>query len=155
MFTEDLEGRILSLDPEAADAHSLLASARHQAGRLVSRSDAPIAAIALSRGAAAATPNIAEFSGAGLTVANPWDDRAWHSLRARISCPPGPRSRNSFARAEATNSYISQRFATLTGEKRPTLPWSFVDAAGRSAACDCDGNPDGLFQSAAPDCGLP
>jgi predicted nucleic acid-binding protein len=42
-------------------------------GRPISQSDAQIAAIALSRGAAVATRNAVDFSEIGMIVINPWE----------------------------------------------------------------------------------
>lgn len=75
IFSTDLHGRVLSFDPEAADAYAKLAVARRQAGRPISQFDAQIAAIALSRGASIATRNVIDFSDIGLTIVNPWEFR--------------------------------------------------------------------------------
>lgn len=72
IFAEDFEDRVLSFDPQAADIYAGIAAARRQAGRPISQFDAQIAAIALSRGAALFTRNVADFAGIGLTVLNPW-----------------------------------------------------------------------------------
>jgi toxin FitB len=42
------------------------------AGRPISQPDAQIAAIAVSRGAAVATRNVADFEGCGITLMDPW-----------------------------------------------------------------------------------
>jgi predicted nucleic acid-binding protein len=62
-------GRILPFDSDAAEA---LAAARREAGRPISQSDAQIAAIARSRGAALATRNVPDFQGCGIEIINPW-----------------------------------------------------------------------------------
>ncbi len=49
-----------------------LAVERRQSGRPISQFDAQIAGIALSRGAAVATRNVADFEGIGLTIIDPW-----------------------------------------------------------------------------------
>lgn len=72
IFTEDFEDRVLSFDPQAAEIYARIAVVRRQAGRPISQFDAQIAAIALSRGAALATRNVADFAGIGLTIRNPW-----------------------------------------------------------------------------------
>ncbi|MDP3408493.1 type II toxin-antitoxin system VapC family toxin [Bosea sp. (in: a-proteobacteria)] len=72
IFTEDFEDRVLSFGPQAAEIYAHIAVVRRQAGRPISQFDAQIAAIALSRGAALATRNVADFAGIGLTILNPW-----------------------------------------------------------------------------------
>ncbi|WFU51095.1 type II toxin-antitoxin system VapC family toxin [Sinorhizobium terangae] len=73
IFREDLAGRILPFDSEAADAYATLAVERRTAGRPISQFDAQIAAIARSRGAALATRNVADFEGTGIAIINPWN----------------------------------------------------------------------------------
>ncbi|PZN95607.1 MAG: VapC toxin family PIN domain ribonuclease [Hyphomicrobiales bacterium] len=72
IFAEDFEGRVLSFDPQSAGVYASVAVARRRAGMPISQFDAQIAAIALSRGAAIATRNVADFAGIGLTVVDPW-----------------------------------------------------------------------------------
>ncbi len=72
IFAEDFEDRVLSFDQQAAEIYARIAVIRRQAGRPISQFDAQIAAIALSRGAALATRNVADFAGIGLTILNPW-----------------------------------------------------------------------------------
>lgn len=72
IFAEDLAGRVLPFDEDAADAYAMLAVARRQDGRPISQFDAQIAAIAASRGAAIATRNVADFADIGVAVINPW-----------------------------------------------------------------------------------
>lgn len=72
IFDEDLAGKILPFDGSAADAYSNIAADRKRAGRPISQFDAQIAGIALSRGAAIATRNVADFHGAGVEIINPW-----------------------------------------------------------------------------------
>lgn len=72
IFWEDFVGRVLPFDREAADAYATLAVERRQSGRPISQFDAQIAGIALSRGAAVATRNVADFEGIGLTIIDPW-----------------------------------------------------------------------------------
>ncbi len=71
-FETYFRARILPLDPEAAEAFAALAAGRRQAGRPISQADAQIAAIARSRGAALATPNVPDFEGCGVEIVNPW-----------------------------------------------------------------------------------
>jgi len=72
IFREDFAGRVLPFDSEAADVYATLAVARRQAGRPIAHFDAQIAAIALSRAAAVATRNVADFGDIGLRLINPW-----------------------------------------------------------------------------------
>lgn len=75
IFAEDLFGRVLPFDREAADIYATIATDRRSAGRPISQFDAQIAAIALSRGASVATRNVSDFEGVGLAIVNPWKDR--------------------------------------------------------------------------------
>ncbi len=75
IFREDLAGRVLSFDRDAADIYATIATARRTAGRPISQFDAQIAAITLSRGASLATRNEADFQEIGLEVINPWMPR--------------------------------------------------------------------------------
>jgi hypothetical protein len=72
MLAEDFAGRILPFDSSAAVAFARIAAARRLAGRPISQSDAQIAAIAASRGAALATRNVADFGDCGINVIDPW-----------------------------------------------------------------------------------
>lgn len=72
VFMQDLAGRILPFDEEAARAFAEIAAQRRAEGRLVAELDAQIAAIARSRRAILATRNTADFEGCGLHLANPW-----------------------------------------------------------------------------------
>ncbi|MFC3721982.1 type II toxin-antitoxin system VapC family toxin [Neoaquamicrobium sediminum] len=72
IFFEDFAGRVLLFDRDAADAYATIAVERRHSGRPISQFDAQIAGIALSRGAAIATRNIADFSGIGLSIVDPW-----------------------------------------------------------------------------------
>ncbi|PSS61940.1 VapC toxin family PIN domain ribonuclease [Ensifer sp. NM-2] len=76
IFSEDLAGRILPFDSDAAAAYATLAIARRKAGRPISQFDAQIAAITLSRGAALATRNVADFEATGVVIINPWGYRS-------------------------------------------------------------------------------
>jgi len=75
IFAQDLAGRVLPFDREAADIYSVIATERRRAGRPISQFDAQIASIALSRGASLATRNVSDFEGVGLTIVNPWTSR--------------------------------------------------------------------------------
>jgi predicted nucleic acid-binding protein len=74
IFDEDLSGRVLPFDRDAADLYATIATRRRSAGRPISQFDAQIAAIALSRGASVATRNVSDFEGVGLLIINPWMD---------------------------------------------------------------------------------
>ena len=72
IFAEDLAGRVLYFDSAAARAYADVAATRRRAGRPMSESDARIAAIVRSRGAALATRNVEDFAGCDLGVVDPW-----------------------------------------------------------------------------------
>jgi predicted nucleic acid-binding protein len=72
IFTEDLAGRVLPFDSAAARAYAEIAASRRRACRPISEADARIAAIARSRDASLATRNVADFTGCGLEVIDPW-----------------------------------------------------------------------------------
>ena len=74
IFNDAFAGRILSFDSEAAVSYADVAVGRERRGRPIKQSDAQIAAIARSRGAAVATRNIADFEHCGIKVINPWTD---------------------------------------------------------------------------------
>lgn len=72
IFNQDLAGRVLTFDNDAADAYAEIASARKRLGRPISQFDAMIAAMARSRGAKLATRNVKDFIDCGLDVIDPW-----------------------------------------------------------------------------------
>lgn len=72
IFDIDLRGRVLSYDGAAATAHAQFAARRRAEGRPVAQSDAMIAGIACSRGAALATRNTRDFEGCGIELVDPW-----------------------------------------------------------------------------------
>lgn len=72
IFNEDLANRLLDFDASAADAYAEIAADRRALGRPISQSDAMIAGITRSRGAALATRNVADFEHCGIEVINPW-----------------------------------------------------------------------------------
>lgn len=76
IFSEDLAGRVLAFDREAAESYAVIAARRRAIGRPISQFDAQIAAIAVSRGASIATRNVADFAETGAPVINPWEFRA-------------------------------------------------------------------------------
>lgn len=73
MFNEDLEGRVLGFESEAARPFAQIAAHRRSLGKPISHADAQIAAIARLRGAQVATRNVADFSDCGIDLVNPWD----------------------------------------------------------------------------------
>ncbi len=73
VFAEDLAGRILGFESDAARVFSKIAAHRRALGRPISHADAQIAAIVQVRGAKLATRNIADFGDCGLDVVDPWN----------------------------------------------------------------------------------
>lgn len=65
-------GRVLPFDSDAAHAYAKIFARRHASGRPISQADCQISAIALSREAAIATRNIADFAGIEVELINPW-----------------------------------------------------------------------------------
>lgn len=76
LFADDLAGRVLPFDRDAAREYAAIAASRRQRGRPLGALDAQIAAIARSRGAALATRNTADFEGCGIRLIDPWKARA-------------------------------------------------------------------------------
>jgi len=72
-IAEDLGGRILSLDVQAALAAGAIAAALATDGRTPDFRDALIAGITRARGAVLATRNVKHFEGVCQLV-NPWED---------------------------------------------------------------------------------
>ncbi len=72
ILREDLAGRILAFDSEAAEAYAAIAATRRAAGRPISQADCQIAAIARARVATVATRNTTDFEGCGIDLINPW-----------------------------------------------------------------------------------
>jgi toxin FitB len=72
-FISAYDDAILAINrPEALRAGELRATAQAN-GQVVHVADALIAATALEHGLALATRNVADFSGCGLSLINPWD----------------------------------------------------------------------------------
>ena len=70
---EQLYGeRILSFDRGAAKEVAHVVSSRRRLGRPIALADAQIAAIARSHGALLATRNVADFTGCGVGILDPW-----------------------------------------------------------------------------------
>ncbi|KQO79785.1 type II toxin-antitoxin system VapC family toxin [Rhizobium sp. Leaf262] len=74
IFSEDLRGRVLPFDSDAANIYAKIAADRRALGRPISQFDAQIAAIAISRGASLATRNVADFDLLTLEIINPFED---------------------------------------------------------------------------------
>jgi predicted nucleic acid-binding protein len=72
IFDNDLAGRVLSFDTEAADAYAEIAASRRKAGKPISQFDAMIAGVARSRGASLATRNVKDFVDCGTDILDPW-----------------------------------------------------------------------------------
>jgi toxin FitB len=72
MFEQKFADRILPFDSRAARRFALVAIERRKSGRPISQTDAQIAAIARSHGAAIATRNVADFLECGIAVIDPW-----------------------------------------------------------------------------------
>ena len=67
-------GRVLPFDEAAAFSFARLHSTARAAGHSLGLADAYIAAIAVSRGFAVATRDVAPFRAAGVDVIDPWSD---------------------------------------------------------------------------------
>lgn len=72
ILREDLAGRILPFDSDAALSYATIAAARRAAGRPIAQADCQIAAIAHARGATVATRNTPDFEGCEIDLINPW-----------------------------------------------------------------------------------
>jgi toxin FitB len=73
IFGQAFLGRVLPFDSAAAISFAQIAATRRRSGRPVSDTDAQIAAIAHSRGAAIATRNVEDFADFGIEVISPWE----------------------------------------------------------------------------------
>lgn len=76
VLSEDLDDRVLSFDPTAANAAGSLVARRQRAGRSVEIRDSQIAGIALARKATVATGNVRHFSELGVRLMDPWNPAA-------------------------------------------------------------------------------
>ena len=72
VFAEDLRGRILPFDEDAARIFPKIVAGRDALRRPISQFDAMIASIGRSRRSALATRNTGDFEHCGLRVVNPW-----------------------------------------------------------------------------------
>jgi len=73
VFAEDLAGRVLGFESDAARAFSRIASHRRSIGRPISYADAQIAAIVQVRRGQLATRNVSDFEDCGIDVLDPWN----------------------------------------------------------------------------------
>jgi len=69
---EDLQGRVLAFDQQAARESAVIAANQRRAGSPVEIRDVQIAGIAAARKATLATRNIRHFESAGVPLVNPW-----------------------------------------------------------------------------------
>lgn len=74
MFAEDLAGRVLGFESDAARVYSRIAAQRRSLGKPISHADAQIAAIARVRRAKLATRNVTDFAHCGLEIVDPWNE---------------------------------------------------------------------------------
>lgn len=74
VFEDDLAGRVLPFDTDAALAYPEIAAGRRKGGHPISQIDAQIAAIVRSRGAGLATRNVSDFADCGIAIVNPWGE---------------------------------------------------------------------------------
>lgn len=72
MISEDLDGRVLSFDDEAARRAAEMAARVRKAGRSIEIRDVQIAGIAAARRATLATRNTEHFDALGLRLVDPW-----------------------------------------------------------------------------------
>lgn len=73
ILREDMAGRILPFDSEAAQSYAIIAAGRRAAGRPIMQADCQIAAIAHARGAIVATRTRPDFEGCEIDLINPWN----------------------------------------------------------------------------------
>jgi len=73
MFQQDLEGRVLPFDSDAAQTYGGVFAACRRTGRTVGMADLLIASIALSRGATVVSRNVSDFRACGIDVIDPWN----------------------------------------------------------------------------------
>ncbi len=73
MILNSFQGRILSLDSDAARASARIVTDLNRRGRSIEFRDAMIAGIVFVHGASLATGNIRHFYDLGIPLANPWD----------------------------------------------------------------------------------
>ena len=74
LFAEDLGGRSLGFESDAARLFSKIAAYRQLLGRPIGHADAQIAAITKLKGAKLATRNTTDFDNCGIDLVNPWTE---------------------------------------------------------------------------------
>ena len=72
MLRDAFGDRVLPFDSNAARAYAEIAAMRRSAGRTIPPADCQIAAIALFRDMAVATPDVRDFEDIDVEVVNPW-----------------------------------------------------------------------------------
>jgi predicted nucleic acid-binding protein len=72
MFAEDLAGRVLPFNSDAAVHYAEIVTTRRRMGNPIEAFDALIAATALSAGADVATRDIGGFANCGVSLIDPW-----------------------------------------------------------------------------------
>jgi toxin FitB len=70
---ERFAGRILGVDPEAADLWGRMVARAEAKGRPLPTIDSLLSATALSRGLTLATRNTADFAATGVELVDPWE----------------------------------------------------------------------------------
>jgi toxin FitB len=75
ILENEFRDRVLAFDRAAARAYAGIAAERRAAGRPISQFDCQIAAIARANDATVATRNTADFTGCGIAVIDPWNQR--------------------------------------------------------------------------------
>jgi hypothetical protein len=73
LVAEDLHGRVLDFDSQAANAAATLTARRQRAGQSIAVQDILIAGIATARRGTIATRNVRDFADLDVPVVNPWD----------------------------------------------------------------------------------
>jgi len=73
IFAEDMAGRVVGFDSDAARAFARIGAERRRLGRPISQADAQIAAIALVRKAKLATRDVDDLRDCGVEVVDPWN----------------------------------------------------------------------------------
>ena len=75
ILREDLAGRILPFDSDAAQSYATIAAVRRAVGRPIAHADCQIASIAHACGAAVATRNTPDFEDCDVDMINHWTDQ--------------------------------------------------------------------------------
>ena len=75
LFGRVFAGRVLPFGSDAANAYARIAAERRRRGARMSALDAQIAGIVRAAGGSLATQNVADFTGCGIDVVDPWATR--------------------------------------------------------------------------------